>query len=75
MMGIEKLRIYVVIAIAMATFVTLGLIILMNYGLPTNMIIMCSSIATIYIVFGNMILLYNLTYLVESIGKKEEKKE
>lgn len=73
-MGLEKLRIYVVIAVAMATFVTLGLIILSNYGLPTSFINMCTNIVTIYLVFGNMILLYNLIYFVEKSqgGKKED---
>lgn len=71
-MGLEKLRLYVVICIAMAAFTTLGLVILMNYNLPVQMISLCANIVTIYIVFGNMILLYNLIYFAEQ-NKKEQK--
>ena len=72
-MGVEKLRMYVVISVAMATFVTLGLVILMNYGLNLPLINLCANIVTIYLVFGNMILLYNLLYMVGQKNNDSQK--
>lgn len=64
-MTLGKLRYMVLAFIAMATFITLSVVIMFNNGMNLTLVTLCISLASIYLLIANIILVYNVIYLIE----------